>query len=257
MQARLLSFESNKDVQAFVHALQKSQGDKAAAFISHQVASLGKKKPVYDDVILRECVIWKACSNKGYEHVRTRGLLKLPCRATLQKYVGHSSGEVGVTSLIREWLRVEREGLSAEQEVYCSFIINEMTMAQKVIYDKQVDRIFGIVDMSREEGSSAVPEVANRLLCFVLLGQSPDYVIPVGYFFTRCLKNDKLSAMTLEVMKAAEDVGFRVVRIVTDNHQTNVALLSVSQKIAPLFMSCPTLCEKVTHSSCLSTPITS
>ncbi|XP_049522111.1 uncharacterized protein LOC119448961 [Dermacentor silvarum] len=162
--------------------------------------------------------------NKGYEHVRSRGLLKLPCRATLQKYVGHSSSEVGVTSLIRERLRVEREGLSAEQEVYCSLIIDEMAIAQKVIYDKQADRIFGLVDMSREEESSAVPEVPNRLLCFVLRGQSTGHVIPVGYFSTRCLKNDKLSAMTLEVMKAAEDVGFRVVRIVTDNHQTNVAL---------------------------------
>lgn len=112
---RLLTYESNKDVQAFINALQKAQeGDKAAIFISNQVASLGKKKPIYDDVILRECVLWKACSNKGYEHVRSRGLLKLPCRATLQKYVGHSSGEVGVTSLIRERLRVERERLSIE-----------------------------------------------------------------------------------------------------------------------------------------------
>lgn len=38
------------------------------------------------------------------------------------------------------------------------------------------------------------------------------------------LENDKLSSMTMVVMKAVEKVGFRVTIIVTDNHQTNVAL---------------------------------
>lgn len=140
--------------------------------------------------------------------------------------MGHSTGEVGVTSLIKERLRVERKELCVAQEGYCSLIIDEMAIAQKVIYDRQVDKIFGLVDMGPggEEASGTTPQVANRLLCFVLRGLSTSYVIPVGYFFTRCLKNDKLFSMTLEVLKAVEDVGFLVTRVVTDNHQTNTAL---------------------------------
>uniref|UniRef100_A0A1E1X262 Putative tick transposon n=1 Tax=Amblyomma aureolatum TaxID=187763 RepID=A0A1E1X262_9ACAR len=218
-------YRDNKETQAFLRVLKEAEkGDKAAAFIRNQVAIFNKKKPAYNEGILRECVLWKACSNKGYEHVRSRGLLKLPCRATLQNYVGHSTGEIGVTSLIRERLRVEHEGLAVEQEAYCSLIVDEMSISQKVVYDRQVDKIFGLVDMGPEDQPSTAPQVANRLLCFVLRGLSTAYVIPVGYFFTRCLKNDKLSTMTMEVMKAVEDVGFRVLRIVTDNHQTNVAL---------------------------------
>lgn len=151
----------------------------------------------------------------------------MACRSTLQKYVGKSIGEIGVTPLIKERLRVEVEGLSVEQEQFCSLIIDEMSIQQKVIYDRQIDKMFGLVDVGSEDGpeqySTTTPQSANRLLCFVLRGLSTRYVIPVGYFFTRCLKGDQLYFMTLEVMKAIE-AGYRAVRVVTDNHQTNVSL---------------------------------
>ncbi|KAH9375045.1 hypothetical protein HPB48_009874 [Haemaphysalis longicornis] len=49
--------------------------------------------------------------------------------------------------------------------------------------------------------------------------------IPVGYFFTRCLKNDKLFRVTIEVLNGVEDVGVLVTRVLTADHQTNTALL--------------------------------
>ncbi|KAH7977684.1 hypothetical protein HPB49_003171 [Dermacentor silvarum] len=225
MRQRLQDYDQSKEIQDFVDLLKSAdEGDKNALFIKNQVCNYCSKKPKYNETILRECVLWKACSSKGYEHVRIRNLFKLPCRATLQNYVGQSTGEIGVTTLIRERLRVEYEGLSVEQEAFCSLIIDEMAIDQKVIYDRQVDKIFGLVDMGTAEQSTSLPLVANRLLCFVLRGLSTAYIIPVGYFFTRCLKNDKLFSMTMEVMKAVEQVGFRVARVVTDNHQTNVSL---------------------------------
>ncbi|KAG0430199.1 hypothetical protein HPB47_022935 [Ixodes persulcatus] len=140
-----------------------------------------------------------------------------------KKFVGSSTGETGVTSLIKERLQVERKGLRSEKEPYCSLIIDEMLIQQKVIYDRQVDRIFGLVDI-RCEARSKATEVANRLLCFVLRVLSTAYVIPAGYFFTRNLKHDQLRIFTLSVVKAVEEAGFRKVRIVTDNHQTNTAM---------------------------------
>ncbi|KAL3189036.1 hypothetical protein MRX96_003182 [Rhipicephalus microplus] len=73
-----------------------------------------------------------------------------------------------------------------------------MAIQQKVMYDRQLDKVFGIVDMGPEQQSCATPEVANR--------------------------SEQLRSMTMNVMKAVGDVGFRVTRIVTDNHQSNVAL---------------------------------
>ncbi|KAG0436268.1 hypothetical protein HPB47_018045 [Ixodes persulcatus] len=51
------------------------------------------------------------------------------------------------------------------------------------------------------------------------MGYTTAYVIPVGYFFTRYLKHDQLRIITLSVMKAVEEAGFLIVRIVTNNHQ--------------------------------------
>ncbi|KAL3185551.1 hypothetical protein MRX96_028953 [Rhipicephalus microplus] len=99
-----------------------------------------------------------------------------------------------------------------------------MAIQQKVMYDRQLDKVFGLVDMGPEQQSCSTPEVANRLLCFVLRGLLTAYVITVGYFFTRCLRSEQLRSMTMNVIKAVEDVGFRVTRIVTGNHQSNVAL---------------------------------
>ncbi|KAL3245355.1 hypothetical protein MRX96_046990 [Rhipicephalus microplus] len=222
---RLQAFESNKKIACFVSVLRAAdEGHNTAEFTKNQVSNFASKKPAYTESILRECVLWKACSNKRYEYVRTRGLFKLPCRATLQKYIGHSTGEIGVTSLITERLRAEFQVLQVEQEILCSLIIDEMAIQQKVMYDRQLDTVFGLVDMGPEQQSCATPEVANRLLCFVLRGLSTAYVITVGYFFTRCLRSEQLCSMTMNVMKAVENVGFRVTRIVTDNHQSNVAL---------------------------------
>ncbi|KAG0444721.1 hypothetical protein HPB47_013463, partial [Ixodes persulcatus] len=92
----------------------------------------------------------------------------LPCRTTLQKYVGSSDGEIGVTSLILERLKGERAGLKVQQETYCSLIIDEMSIQEKTVYDRQVDRIFWFVDMGNATSDSGPPKVANRLLCFVL-----------------------------------------------------------------------------------------
>lgn len=193
-------------------------------FLKQQLLNFEKKRPSWSDGILRDCVLWKACSSKGYNHVRERGLLKLPCRTTLQKYVGSSDGEIGITSLILERLKVERAGLKVQQETYCSLIIDEMSIQEKTVYDRQVDRIFGFVDMGKATSDSGPPQVANRLLCFVLRGLATSYVIPVAYFFTRRMKHAELQSMTLAVMEAVESCGFHVVRLVTDNHQTNTAM---------------------------------
>lgn len=133
-------------------------------------------------------------------YVQSRGLFALPCRLTLQKYVGKSAGEIRVTPLMKEHLRVEVEGLSVEQEQLCSLIIDEISIQQKVVYDRQIDKIFGLVDMGSEDGpeeySATTPRVANRLLCFVLSGLSNRYVIQVGYIFARYLQDDQLYCMT-------------------------------------------------------------
>ncbi|KAH7974889.1 hypothetical protein HPB49_020898 [Dermacentor silvarum] len=217
---RLRAYGESKEIQQFLTVLTATeQGEKAALFIQNQVVNFHVKNPAYSEAILRDCVLWKACSKKA---TVTSGLsssfpVAPRCKST---WVNQQA------RLIKERLRLEREGLVVEQERMSSLIIDEMAIQQKVIYDRQVDKIFGLVDMGpgSEQDAMAAPRVANRLLCFTLRGLSTPYVIPLGYFFTRCLKGEQLSNITAEVMKLTEEAGFRIVRVVTDNHQTNVSL---------------------------------
>ncbi|KAH7940672.1 hypothetical protein HPB49_003537 [Dermacentor silvarum] len=52
--------------------------------------------------------------------------------------------------------------------------------------------------------------------------------------------------MTMEVLKVVEHVGFRVVRIVTDNHQTNVALFKRLNEDGTLYHAVPHLLREGT-----------
>ncbi|KAH9375764.1 hypothetical protein HPB48_014648 [Haemaphysalis longicornis] len=117
------------------------------------------------------------------------------------------TGEVGLTSLMKERLCVERKELC--EKINCSLIIDEVAIAQKVIYDRKVDKHFALLTYGprgrgKHDSSSGKPAVVR---CFTGIFKQI-YAIPVGYFFTRCLKNTKLFCMTIEVLKAVEGVGF-------------------------------------------------
>lgn len=111
-------------------------------------------------------------STKAYEYIRSEGLLRLPCRNTLHKYIGTSTGEVGFSPLVRLRLQTEFESLPADQSKVCSLIVDEMHIKQKLEYNKRRDAFIGDVNMSRDL-QELVPgdrsdQLANSLLCFLL-----------------------------------------------------------------------------------------
>jgi hypothetical protein len=57
------------------------------------------------------------------------------------------------------------------------------------------------------------------MLCFVIHGLSTKYTIPAGYFF-----HSSLTTNELNVLQLLSDCGYIILRLVTDNISTNVAL---------------------------------
>lgn len=111
MSRQVQVYEQNKAVQVLLSIFAAAdRGNKYATFMKHQVMSFGKTTPCYEEEILSELVHWKACASKAHKHVKGQKRLKLPCRSTLQKYVGFSAGEVGVICLIKDRQR-SREAL--------------------------------------------------------------------------------------------------------------------------------------------------
>ncbi|XP_075721826.1 uncharacterized protein LOC119186338 [Rhipicephalus microplus] len=56
--------------------------------------------------------------------------------------------------------------------------------------------------------------------------QATKHRLPVGYYFTKALTGQQLEHLALNVMQSVEDAGFRVVRLVGDNHKSNTKFFS-------------------------------
>lgn len=192
-----------------------------------QIANSTRQRPVWSADFVRECVILYYLSPKAYRYVRNRGLLKLPSKSTLLRYVGKSNCESGVTPLMKERLQQEVGHLKEEAKL-CSIIIDEMAISSKYIYDRKMDCFFG---QQTTKGDSVGQEnvnnivLANKVLCFMAVGLSTSYRIPCGFFFTNRLSGKVLHELTKHVVHEVEDCGLKVVRIVTDNHKINVTMM--------------------------------
>lgn len=201
------------------------RGEKKAAFLLHQIRCYGIKRPSYPEDIIRECVIWRFASPKGYDHARA--FLTLPAKCTIQKYVGPSPTSSGMSAAMKERLILEASMLSSKQHMV-SLIIDEASIKPKCLYDRKADTIFGFKDRPNDGAPcSADGTLANRVLCFVLQGVTSTYRIPCSYYFTKQLSGRDLFAWVKEVIASVELCGFVVVRIVTDNYFANKTMFKL------------------------------
>lgn len=86
-------------------------------FLLHQLDSYEQTRPCYPEQIIRECVVWRFVSPKGYDHARTSQLLTLPAKCTLQRYMGPSPTTTGMSAAMRERLVFEASLLSSKQHM--------------------------------------------------------------------------------------------------------------------------------------------
>ncbi|EEC12528.1 hypothetical protein IscW_ISCW024572, partial [Ixodes scapularis] len=92
-------------------------------FLVEQITNSTRQRPVWSPDFVRECVLLYYLSPKAYRYIRNRGLLKLPSKNTLLRYVGKSDGESGITPLMKERLK-EEVGNLKEQARLCSIIVD-------------------------------------------------------------------------------------------------------------------------------------
>ncbi|KAJ1528983.1 hypothetical protein ONE63_007350 [Megalurothrips usitatus] len=185
--------------------LQADRGDVRAQFLVEQVTNFGKKKPRWSEPFIRECVLLQAVSGPTYEAARASPILQgAPSATTLKRYLGCSTGEVGVTKDVVNRLEAEVEHLGP-MERPCTVIIDEMAHSEKAVYDSKLDQVFGLDNLaSGGDGGTGRRTLANKLLCVVIHGVTTEYTIPV-----------------LEVLCR---VGFIPIRICADNARANTAL---------------------------------
>ncbi|KAH7933921.1 hypothetical protein HPB49_019155 [Dermacentor silvarum] len=205
---------------------QAKQKDTSAVFLWNQIINFRRKKPTWSEDVVRHCIILRHLSTKAYEHARKERLLKLPSRTTLQEFLGGTSGEAGFNSLIKLRLKAESEKLTSPASRHCSLIMDEMRIKPKLQYNKQQDCFVGHAAVGEADDPANEPLLANSLLCFLINGLSTSYRITVSYFFTKSLSGSQLSQLVRSVIKNVEESGFKVDRLVADNHKINVSAMT-------------------------------
>jgi hypothetical protein len=190
-----------------------------AIFLLDQINNYNKQKPKWSEITVRACISWRISSPKGYNYCNNL-LLKLPSRRTLQRYLGT---EQEISDLIRTRLEAEANSLRPIERI-SSLIIDDMAIKSKMYYSRTEDTFYGLqtVDSSKPIGQK--PILANQLLCYVVHGLSTKFTIPAAYFFHKQLSASNFLRLTLTVLQTLHNCGFIVIRIVTDNHKSNVAL---------------------------------
>lgn len=203
-----------------------------ALILTDQILNFGKKVQRWDPKILTKAVGLRFCSPKAYAFIQRNKILKLPCKSTLATFIGNVSCDTGITPLIRERLKNEIKNLNPHEK-YVSIIVDEMAIKSQMQYDSKLDVFLGQEDVSKHvqkscnESSGKKVQLANSMLFFMIQGLSTNYRIPVAYFFSKQLCGRDLHALTLNVLKEVEAIGFSVVRIVADNHKTNVCMMKL------------------------------
>lgn len=222
--------ENNEYHRSLESILSEENHSKKAILLLDVIINYNKKTPRWSEETVKQCVIWQYCSPKGYKYAREY-ILRLPSTRTLSRFVGDVSLETGVTPLIKSRLTAEASSLK-KAELICSLVVDEMSIKQQLQYDNKLDSFFGERDHLPSEKSNdnnsekgKVPALANRLLCFMICGLSTRYRLPAGYFFTKQLTGSQLYMLTMSVIHDIEECGFVVLRLVADNHKTNVTMM--------------------------------
>ena len=85
----------------------------------------------WSNLTIKNCIHFQARNPGTYESMRRSQFLSLPCRRTLQGYVGGREGEIGFTYLAKERLKLEMKRLNRFQRVI-SIVIDEVTLRYNV-----------------------------------------------------------------------------------------------------------------------------
>ena len=88
--------------------------------------------------------------------------------------------------------------------------------------------MIGLAENSKQEEE---PVLANKMLCLLLRSLVKNIKIPVAYYFVKSATSHDLLNYFQVVLTLVEDVGYKVVRVVTDGASINVSFFHSWQKV--------------------------
>jgi hypothetical protein len=155
-----------------------------------------------DDISL--ALTLKLLSPKTYNFLRSKKIVPLPGRSTLQNHFKHFQIPEGYLSAVGRLMKIKAQELTPRERV-AALCFDEVYLRKEMSYDNQEDCIIG------------PHQRANTML---LRGIFKRWKIPVWYQFDSNLSKDLL----FDIIKEVEGAGYHVVSITSDMGSTNLGL---------------------------------
>lgn len=180
------------------------------------------------------CATLHYYSPAAYKYLRAKCKNTIPHPRTIGKWYEKDDVTPGLTQQAFEKLRTK----SAQNQVIAILVVDEMTIHQMTTWNGR--KTIGLVN----EGLGPKDEVATQVYVFMLVSNTENWKIPLGFFFINGLRAEqRVSLIQMCCIKKCYDVGVDIVALTFDGCSANVAAaeilgcnFQVIDNLKPLFL---------------------
>ncbi|XP_063623639.1 uncharacterized protein LOC134804659 [Cydia splendana] len=145
----------------------------------------------------------------------------LPSRSTLNKMVAGLKIESGICPQVFEVIRRETEKWSYKKKL-CSVIFDEMSLEAGLSYDKNKDKINGLVELGERKN-----DFADHALVFMLRGAVHKWQQPIAFYFCQgATKGTELKSILVDIITAVVGCGLKPISLICDQGSAFQAALN-------------------------------
>ena len=160
-------------------------------------------------------------SNKCYNLLRQ--IFKLPLQASISRLMKKLDINEGIHSNILATLTNEARQYRKLHQTKLVLAFDEMTLQQRVSYNKGKDSIDGIVQGSDKAKKYSVATHAGVLM---IRGLTTKLKLPIGYHFSSGpIPSTTLAAILVDAITKINATGFSIVAVVMDQGTNNIAAI--------------------------------
>ncbi|KAK3924076.1 Transposable element P transposase, partial [Frankliniella fusca] len=168
-----------------------------------------------------ECLLMRIKGPKSYEHIRSRKILVLPSRTTLNRYMRKLHPGYGYQPQLFQVLKQKITDFS-EGAKHGIIMVDEMKTECGVTFDRHTLKYVGMVDVGTHTPADQKTVIADHVLQVIFKPFQGGWYQTLGCFLTKgAATGPVLSKVLLEGIGLCEGTGLQVDAVVTDGAHWN------------------------------------
>ncbi len=192
-------------------------------FIAFQISAAGwnKRGVRYTDEFKALALSFYHTSPKCYYMLQQ--IFTLPSKRTLQKIMQDIDIRPGFNEAILQAV-ADKVQTMPEQHKLCAIIFDEMSIKEKLTYDRRTDSVEGVMDHGSFGRGNMM---ANHAGVFMVRGLVKKWKQPIGYIMNNGpLKNHDLKTLTMECIDKVSEAGLIPKVLICDQGSNNTSMVA-------------------------------